>query len=298
MSITLSDEVWRIEIVNKHSTECTQIFTTRGCVGAITVIRTSPGLVPLPLEEDVISSPNISMPVSIASGSVSGVGGVGVLGPPNPSLGQFSVPLRQDFDQSRARGTPGFGNVHESVSRDVRNVAPSPSPSFNPTSLLFPLSDSGFASLPASVPPSSSPAFSLSLPPSSAPTFSSVAPSAPLPLFTLPSVVPSVLSLSSSSSAPSFHLQQFPHPFYLSTAPPSSYAPLPSFSALPLPSAPVRPPPGFSAPLLRSPLSGPLRGSPLSLLCLSLPFLLLRLLGILRTFRVLGLSAEYQTLGR
>ena len=45
---------------------------------------TPSGVVPLPLVEDVISSPNISMPVSVASGSVSGVG---VLGPPNPSLG-------------------------------------------------------------------------------------------------------------------------------------------------------------------------------------------------------------------
>ena len=62
------------------------------------------------------SPPNISMPVSLASGSVSGVGGVGALGPPNPLLGQFSVPSRQDFDQSRARGAPGFGNVHDCFS--------------------------------------------------------------------------------------------------------------------------------------------------------------------------------------
>ena len=125
---------------------------------------TPSGVVPPPLEEDVISSPNILMPVSIASGSVSGVGDLGMLGPPLPSLGQFSVPPRQDFDQSRACVAPGFGNVNVSVSRDVRNVAPSPSPSFNPTSLLFPFSDSGFASLPASVPSSSSSlAFSLAL---------------------------------------------------------------------------------------------------------------------------------------
>ena len=78
-------------------------------------------------------------------------------GPPNPSLGQFSVPPRQDIDQSCARVAPGFGDVNVSVSRDVRNVAPS---SFNPMSLLFPFSDSGFASLSASVPSSSSPTFS------------------------------------------------------------------------------------------------------------------------------------------
>ena len=35
---------------------------------------TPSGVVPLPLEEDVISSPNASMPVSVASGNVSGVG--------------------------------------------------------------------------------------------------------------------------------------------------------------------------------------------------------------------------------
>ena len=52
---------------------------------------TPSGVVPSPIE-DVISSPNISMLVSLASGSVSGMGGVGVLGPQNPSLGQFSVP--------------------------------------------------------------------------------------------------------------------------------------------------------------------------------------------------------------
>ena len=68
-------------------------------------------VVPPPLEEDVISSPYISMPVSVASGSVSGMGGVGLLGPQNPLLGQFSVPSRQDYDQSRARVAPSFGTV-------------------------------------------------------------------------------------------------------------------------------------------------------------------------------------------
>ena len=145
---------------------------------------TPSGMVPPPLEEDFISSSIMSVPVSLDSVSVSSVGGVGVLGPPNPSLGQFSDPIRPAFDQSRARGAPGFGNFHDSPSGDIRNVAPSPSPSFNPSSLLFPMSDSGFASLPTSVPSSSS-AFSLPLPSSSAPSFSSLVPSA-LPLFTLP----------------------------------------------------------------------------------------------------------------
>ena len=165
-----------------------------------------------------------------------------MFGPHNTSLGQFKVPSRQVFDQLRARVTPAFGYVYVSVSRDVRSVAASPSSSFNPATLLFPFSDSGFASLPSSMPSYSSPAFSLPLSSSSALTFSSLTPSdssTPLPLFSLPSVVPSVLPLSSSSSAPSFPLQQFPPHVY------SSAAPLPSFSAPPLPSAPVGPTPGF-----------------------------------------------------
>ena len=99
---------------------------------------TPSGMVPPSFEEDVISSLNVSVSVSLASGNVSNLGGVGTVGPPNPSLGQFSDPSRQDLDQSRARGAPGYGILHDSISRDVRNVAPSPSPSFNPTSLLFP----------------------------------------------------------------------------------------------------------------------------------------------------------------
>ena len=59
---------------------------------------TPSGVVPPPLEDDVISSPYISMLVSVASGSISGMGGVGVLGPQNPSLGQFNVTSRQEFD--------------------------------------------------------------------------------------------------------------------------------------------------------------------------------------------------------
>ena len=76
---------------------------------------TPSGVVPPPLKKDVISSPIMSMPVSLASGSVSSVGGVGALGPPNPSLGQFGDPIRQAFDQSRARDAPGFGNFHDSL---------------------------------------------------------------------------------------------------------------------------------------------------------------------------------------
>ena len=55
------------------------------------------GVVPLPLDDDVISSPYISMPVSVASGSVSVLGGVGVLGPQYPSLRQFSLPFKHFY---------------------------------------------------------------------------------------------------------------------------------------------------------------------------------------------------------
>ena len=167
---------------------------------AITLMRgrqvTPSGMVPPPVEEDVISSPIISMPLSVASGG----GGVGVLGSHNPSLGLFSVPSRQVFNQVCVFVTPAFGYVYVSVSRDVRSVAPSPSSCFNPASMLFLFSDLGFASLPSSMPSYSSLAFSLPLSSSSALTFSSLAPSAsctPLPLFSLPLVVSSVLPLSS-----------------------------------------------------------------------------------------------------
>ena len=211
------------------------------------------GVVPLPIQEDVIPPPppphpSVCVHVPVASDTVGSGVGVFVMGPSTPLLGQFSDFNRQDFDQSQVRVAPGYDLLHDVYSHDLCNVAPSPSSSFNPTSLLFPLSDSGFVSHPPSVPFSSSPAFSLPLS-SSAASFSSLA-SAPLSLFTLPSVVPSVISLSSSSSssAPSFPLPQFSSPVFPSAAPPPSSAPLPLFPAPSLFSTPVRPPPGFSAP--------------------------------------------------
>ena len=80
------------------------------------------------------------------------------------------------------------------VSDNVRDVAPSSS--FDPSSLLFPFSASGFSSLPP--PPLS---FLLPFSSSSAPSFSTLAPLVPpvsVPIFSLPSVVPSVLSVSSA----------------------------------------------------------------------------------------------------
>ena len=279
------------------------------------------GVVLPPIQEDVISPPNVSVHVSLASDPIDSGGGLGVMGPSHPSLGQFSDLNRQDLGQSRVRGAPGYDLLHDAASRDLCNVASSPSPSFNPTSLLFPLSDSGFASLPSSfVLFSSSPAFSLPVSSSSsAASFSSLAPAAPLPLFTLPSV----LSLSSSSSAPSFPISQFSSPVFPSAAPLPSSAPLPSLPAPPLSSTPVRPPLGFSAhpsfpqaplpslPVSSSPLvssvssapslssgGAPLGFPPVSSLASSSASSSSPV-GDLADFqaRVLGLSAEYQELG-
>ena len=39
LSTTLSNEVWRLENINKRSTECIQNFATRQCVSTIAVVR-------------------------------------------------------------------------------------------------------------------------------------------------------------------------------------------------------------------------------------------------------------------
>ena len=74
------------------------------------------------------------------------------------------------------------GFTQHVVSADIHAV-PHAVSSFDPSSLLFPFSDSGFSSL-SSHPP-------LSLPSSSAPSLPSFssAPPSPVPLFSLPSVV-------------------------------------------------------------------------------------------------------------
>ena len=157
-------------------------------------------MVPQPPQEDVVPSPLLF--VSVASGS-----SVSVPGPLHPSLGQISTPVDWMHDQSRVRGATGI--ALDNVSANVANVSFAPSvsaSSFDPSALLFPSFDSGFSSrdfpsLPAS---SSSSAPSLPLPFSAPPPISCLAPSAPsvsVPIFSLPSVVPSVLS---SSSVPSF----------------------------------------------------------------------------------------------
>ena len=89
------------------------------------------GMVPRPQEEDVISSPFMS--VSVASGRFDSVSG-----PHIPSLGQVSAPVSRVNDQSRVRGATGFGL--DNVLVNVSDVAfpSSASTSFDPSSLLFP----------------------------------------------------------------------------------------------------------------------------------------------------------------
>ena len=118
------------------------------------------------------------------------------------------LPVNVRPDQLRDRGDLGF--TQHVIAADVHHV-PRSVASFDPTSLLFPFSDFGFSSLP---PPTSV----LSLP--SVSSLSSTAPSSAVPVYSLPSVVPSVLpppSLPSSvfsapSSSFSLPLSSLPSP--------------------------------------------------------------------------------------
>ena len=142
------------------------------------------GVVPPVTEEDVMPPINVSMPCSVASWGVDRVPGS-----PYPSLGDFT-PVSGTSDQLRSRGVSGF--IQHVVSADVHDM-PKSVASFDPTSLLFPFSDSGVSSLSSLTPTSSL----SSLPPVSS------APLTTVPIFCLPSVVPSVLPFSSSVSTPS-----------------------------------------------------------------------------------------------
>ena len=134
-------------------------------------------------------------PIHVSVSNVVSVGLAGVSGSPSPSLG-VSAPIIGRSDQLRDRSDVGFT---QHVSADIHSVPRSVS-SFDPTTLLFPFSDSGFSSLSASAPPLSS--FSSSVSSSfsvvSAPSF---APPPTVPIYFLPSVVPSVLSAPRPSSS-------------------------------------------------------------------------------------------------
>ena len=185
------------------------------------------GVVP-PVSDNVMPPINVSMPFSVAR----------VSGSPYSPLGDFT-PGSGETDQLRSRGVSGF--TQHVVSADVHDV-PCSVASFDPTSLLFPFSGSGFSSLSSHTPSSLSASSSLF----SLPFVSSV------PLFSLPSVVPSMLPFSSTVSAPSalssFAFFSSSYPLGLvSSAPP--LGPLAPSSSFPMVSAPAPLAPGSSVSL-------------------------------------------------
>ena len=240
----------------------------------------SPGVVPLPPQDDVMA------PTYVSVSRMSSVGLAGVSGVPSPSLG-VSDPISGRQDQLRDRGDVGF--TRHIVSADVHHVPRSLS-SFDPTSLLFPFSDSGF-SLSSSTPPSLS-SFLTSLSSSFSVASSTSLSSSMVPICSLPSVVPSILSTSLPSSPP------LPHSSSFSVGPPlgfssGSYPSCASFLASSAPSFP------------RAPLSTPLSSAPATSLgalpfssASSVPSSSSPLDFVAYRANVLGLSAEYQALGR
>ena len=166
----------------------------------------------VPPSADVMPPINVSVLHSVAS-----LGLDRFSGSPYPPLGD-STPVNTRLDQLRDRGDSGL--TQHAISADVHSVPRSMS-SFDPTSLLFPFSDSGFSSFPPptpSLPSFSSSSVSVSL-------LSSTAPSSTVPIFLLPFIVPSVLSTPSVPSTlfPSLSsFSQFPSSlpsFSFSTAP-------------------------------------------------------------------------------
>ena len=226
------------------------------------------GVVPPP-SEDVMPPNPMSVPFNVVSSGLDRFSGS-----PFPPLGD-STPVNVRPDQLRDRSDLGF--TQHVIAADVHHVLRSVS-SFDPTSLLFPFSDSGFSSMPPPTPVSSLPSVS---------SLSSTTPSSTVPLFSLPSVVPSALphhSLPSSvfsapsssfslplsslpSSVSSFSVSQ-PAVTPLVSAPSSSSV---WFSSLPPPPSSSAVPPAVSSP--------PGDFAPFHA-------------------RVLGFSDEYQALGR
>ena len=121
------------------------------------------------------------------------------VGSPFPLL-RDSAPVTARIDQLQERGESG--STQHVISADIHSVPRSVS-AFDPSSLLFPFSDSGLSSLPPSTP--SLPSFSSSV---SASSLSST-----VPLFSLPSVVPSVLSTPYVPFPPPSSFSQFPSSF-------------------------------------------------------------------------------------
>ena len=234
---------------------------------------------------------NVMPPTHVSVSNVSSLGLGGVSGVPSPSLG-VSLPSMGRLDQLRDRGDIGL--TSHIVSADVHSV-PRSFASFDP-SLLFPCSDSGFPSLSAP-PPLSSFSASLSSSFSVASTFSSSAlSSSTVPLYSLPSVVPSVLAPSLPLSSSSFSVA--PPPGFASASPSVSSASLLGASAPSFPSSSSSAPPSFSrgslpfsaSSSLSSSASVPFSSSSSSAISPSQDF---------ASFQasLLGLSAGYQALG-
>ena len=214
-------------------------------------------------------------------------------GSPFPGLGLGNLDVSTSMDQlcgrDESRGIYS-GSFPSATSVGVSSVV-------SPASLLFPVSDSGFSSFPL---PSSSSIGCSSSSSSSALGFSSVAPSLPpssLPVFSLPSVVPSVLAVSDStppSSLPLVLPPGFPPSLPFPSGCPSPF-PRPSSSAFPLSSTPCSVPfalSSFSASTVSSfPPIFPSSSSSGSSSSSSEDFASAQA-------RVLGLSAEYQAVGR
>ena len=171
--------------LSAHSAEVPN-YTPRGSAGGTTAeslisrsVESSSGMVPLLPQDDVMP------PTHVSVSNVPSLGLGGVSGVSSPSLG-VGLPSMGRLDQLRDRGDLGL--TSHIVSADVHSV-PRSFASFDPSSLLFPRSDSGFSSLSAPPPLSSflaslSPSFSV------ASTFSS----STVSLYSLPSAVPSVLA--------------------------------------------------------------------------------------------------------
>ena len=166
----------------------------RGSESLIRCRFVSPSGVVPPPTEDVMPPIHVSVLCSVDS-----LGFDRFSGSLFPPLGD-STPLSSRTDQLRDCGDLGL--TQDVIFADVHHVPRSVS-AFEPSSLLFPFSDSGFSSLPPPT-PSSIPSFS---------SLSSTAPSSTVPLFSLPSVVPSVLP------PPSVALASFPSPSSFSMFP-------------------------------------------------------------------------------
>ena len=185
-------------------------------------------------------------PTHVSVSHMSSVGLAGVSGVPSPSLG---VSHHLSGCQDQLRDCSDLGFTRHIVSADVHNVPRSLS-SFDPSSLLFPFSDSGFSSLSSSAPPPLS-SFSASLFSSFsvASTPSLASSSSTVPIFSLPSVVLSVLSAPLPSAPP------LPPSSSFSVAPPPGFfssVSYPSSSFL-VSSSPSFPPATFATPLSSAP---------------------------------------------